>query len=123
MRRIIICGSRGWHDREAISDRLTQLVFDFAPDYPVIVHGGARGADQIAGEEALKHGLLVEVHKPDYDRYKKGAPFVRNKAMASLGGDLCLAFHDGRSTGTLDMIKQAQAHGIPVEVILKKERA
>jgi predicted Rossmann fold nucleotide-binding protein DprA/Smf involved in DNA uptake len=48
-RRVIVCGSRRWHDREAISERLGALVNELAPDYPTIVHGGAHGADTDCG--------------------------------------------------------------------------
>lgn len=116
--RVIVCGSRRWHDREAISEKLGELVLRFAPHYPTIVHGAARGADRIAGEEALKHGLLVEEHPADWERYgKKRAGHVRNELMAKLGADLCVAFWDGRSTGTASMIDKARAHQIPVEVV------
>lgn len=114
--RVIVCGSRKWHDRKRIADRLG----DVPPD-SVIVHGGAKGADRLAEQEAQKWGLLVEPpHLPDYDTYgPKVAPLKRNEYMASLGADLCIAFWDGRSNGTEHMMEQAKKHGIPVEVIMK----
>ena len=113
MTRVIVCGSRHWRDRKMIIDRLCDL-----PGDTTIVHGGAQGADKIAGQEAEKLGLLVEVHKPDYERWsKKRAPLERNERMAELGADLCIAFWDGRSTGTTHMIGQARERRIPVEVI------
>lgn len=118
--RVIVCGSRRWHDRKVIELRLHDLVLASAPDYPVIVHGGARGADRIAGEEAQKAGLLVEVHRPDYAALgPKRAPLVRNEDMAAAGADLCIAFWDGRSTVTAHMIAQAKCHGISVEIVEK----
>lgn len=118
-RRVIVCGSRRWHDREAISERLGALVHEFAPDYPVIVHGGARGADRIAGEEALKHGLLVEEHQAWWQGHGKAAGPIRNEEMAALGADRCIAFWDGRSTGTADMIARARKRAIPVEIVTR----
>jgi hypothetical protein len=41
----------------------------------------------------------------------------RNEKMARRGADLCLAFPNGSSAGTDDMIRRAQRHGIPVEVM------
>lgn len=115
--RVIVCGSRRWHNRAVIEARLADLVLATAPNYPTIVHGCARGADRIAGEEALKAGLLVEEHPADWDRYGKRAGLIRNEAMAALGADLCLAFWDGRSTGTAHMLDRAREHDIPFEVI------
>jgi hypothetical protein len=120
--RIIICGSRNWADRERIADRLYDLEGLDQFTYPItIVHGNAKGADRIAHQEAQKLGLLVEPHP--YQPFisptvsAKRAPLERNTHMAALGADLCIAFWDGRSTGTRDMLDKAEAAGIPVEVI------
>lgn len=113
--RVIVCGSRKWTDREAIANRLFDLPVD-----SVIVHGAAPGADSIAHQEAQKLGLVVEPHRyQDFigpDVSPKRAPLVRNEHMASLGADLCLAFWDGRSSGTADMVDRAERHGIPHEL-------
>jgi hypothetical protein len=121
---VIVCGSRGWTDRERIADRL----FDVPTD-ATIVHGAAKGADRIAEQEAQKLGLLVEPH--DYRQFiglpgmgsvvtPKTAPIMRNAHMADLGADLCIAFWDGRSTGTLDMMSKAVRVGIPVDVVMER---
>lgn len=112
--RVIVCGSRNWQDRDAIANRLFDL-----PTDTVIVHGAARGADHIAGQEAEKLGLLVENHpvtKDDYAHYGNRAYFLRNRRMAQLGAGLCLAFWDGRSRGTSMMVDLAEKHGIPIEL-------
>ena len=116
--RVIVCGSRRWRDREKIADRLFDLGLVTDNLGCTLVSGGAGGADNICEQEGQKLGLLVEVHKPDYDAYPgKQAPLRRNEKMAGLGADLCLAFWDGRSTGTAHMMAQAGKAGIPVEVI------
>lgn len=112
--RIIVCGSRGWHDRERVADRLFDL-----PVSSIIVHGAARGADRIAEQEGQKLGLLVEAHPADWEKYGKSAGYRRNELMASLGADLCIAFWDGRSLGTQHMMDLAKKYGITVEVVMK----
>jgi hypothetical protein len=114
--RVLVCGSRNWHDRDRISARLAQLP---GADDTVIVHGNARGADRLAGEEANKLGLLVEVCPADWERHGKQAGIIRNEQMAAAGADLCIAFWDGRSTGTFDMMKRATTHGIPLDIVRK----
>lgn len=117
--RVIVCGSRKWHDRRAIADRLNELVLERGwrfPD-PVIVHGAARGADRLAEEEAGKSGLLTEAHPANWDLHGKSAGLIRNLAMANLGAELCLAFWDGQSTGTAHMVAECRKRGIPVEVV------
>ncbi len=115
MTRIIVCGSRGWTDRERVADRL----FDVPTD-ATIVHGDTKGADRLAHQEAEKLGLLVEPHPADWDKHGKGAGPYRNTEMAKLGADLCIAFWDGRSRGTLDMIQRAVLFSIPVDVVMER---
>ena len=114
--RVIVCGSRRWHDRDRITTALADL-----PGESVIVHGNAAGADRIAHQEAQKLGLLVEPHPAEWDVYGKAAGPVRNQKMAALGADLCIAFWDGRSKGTAHMMKEAEARGIPVDVVYRPE--
>lgn len=117
--RIIVCGSRGWHDRQRIASRL----FD-VPVTSLIVVGynperdTPKGADRLAYQEAQKLGLRLEPHPALWDVHGKKAGFVRNEEMAERGAALCIAFWDGRSTGTFDMMKRAERHAIPVEVVM-----
>lgn len=116
MTRIIVCGTRSWSNRQRIADRLS-----YAPPDATIVHGAAKGADRIAEQEAQKLGLLIERHPhADYPG-GKNAPHVRNQAMAELGAAQCIAFWDGRSTGTLSMMEKAVRAGIPVDVVMDKD--
>lgn len=117
--RVIVCGSRGWRDRRAISDRVAALALDPRIEFPpLLVHGRApRGADRIVADLAARAGLPDEPHPADWERHGKRAGFVRNEEMAALGADLCIAFWDGTSRGTADMIARAEKHGIPVEIV------
>jgi YspA, cpYpsA-related SLOG family len=112
--RVIVCGSRDWEDRERVELRLSQL-----PPSPTttIVHGAALGPDRIAGSFGSLLGMTVEEHPAEWDRLGKSAGRVRNEKMALLGADLCIAFWDGESKGTKDMIDRCHLHGIPVEII------
>ena len=126
--RVIVTGSRDWGDRLIIEERLSYL-----PGTTTIVHGAARGVDRMAEQEAQKHGFLIERHPaewhihgelnglvpckcPPEKKVCKLAGFRRNEEMAFLGADLCLAFWDGSSKGTLDMMERAAKYGIPIDV-------
>lgn len=120
--RVIVCGSRSWHNRAPIIARL----YDLPTDSVIIVgydpdRDTPPGVDRIAYQEAQKLGLMVEPHPAANfvnDKISpKVAPLVRNTHMASLGADLCIAFWDGHSTGTAHMRDRAREKGIPVEVI------
>jgi hypothetical protein len=84
----------------------------------IIVHGGARGADRMAGELAHALGLQERVMLPDWNSYGHRAGFIRNLAMLDLDPERVLAFWDGASTGTGHTIAEARRRGIPVDVTL-----
>lgn len=118
MTRIIVCGSRSWHDRQKIESTLYDLALEFGADL-TIVHGCAKGADRIAEQEAQKAGLLIERHPAEWERFGKAAGPMRNVVMAERGADLCVAFWDGRSTGTAHMLTEAEKRGIPTRIVMK----
>lgn len=111
--RVIVCGSRNWTDREQIANRL----FDLPPG-SLIVHGNAKGADRIAGQEAEKLGHYVEPWDALWNLWGKRAGPIRNEAMAKAGADLCIAFWDGKSRGTQHMVDMAEKYGIPLDLVV-----
>ena len=84
-----------------------------------IVSGGAIGIDACAAEYAKKNGLKMTVFLPQYERYGRAAPIVRNKKIVEYA-DKIVAFWDGKSKGTLSVIKYAEKMGKPCEIILSK---
>lgn len=83
----------------------------------VIVSGGAKGVDSIAAAWARRRGLAVIEHKPDYRRYGKAAPHVRN-ALIVADADRVVAFRDGKSRGTKSTIDKALKHGKQVDIVM-----
>jgi hypothetical protein len=120
--RVIVCGSRDWGDGGAIHTALSGLPGEHREI--TIVHGVCsrkvggiqRSADMLADFYARELGFDVERHPADWDRYGKAAGVIRNQKMAELGADLLIAFQRDGSSGTADMILQAQQRDIPVEV-------
>ena len=90
---------------------------DYIPDTCTeIVSGGAKGIDTCARIWAEKRGLTVTEFLPDYQRYGRSAPMVRNRQIVDYA-DAVLAFWDGKSKGTAYTVKYAQKQGKPVSVI------
>ena len=81
-----------------------------------IVSGGARGVDALAAEYARKNGLKLTEFIPQYEKYGRGAPLVRNREIVEYS-ELVLAFWDGSSAGTLYVINYCKKIGKPIKVI------
>ena len=84
-----------------------------------IVSGGAKGIDTCASEYAKNNGIRLTEFLPEYSRYRRGAPIVRNKKIVDYA-DKIIVFWDGRSRGTLSVIKYAERVGKKLEIILYK---
>lgn len=75
-----------------------------------IVSGGAKGIDTLAAQYAREKGISLTEFLPDYARYGRGAPIVRNKQIVEYADEV-LAFWDGKSRGTLSVIKYCEKIG------------
>ena len=75
--------------------------------------------DSYAEDYAKKNGLKLTVYLPQYERYGRAAPIVRNKKIVDYAEKI-VAFWDGKSKGTLSVIKYAEKTGKPCEIILCK---
>lgn len=64
-----------------------------------IVSGGANGVDLLARRAAKRLGLKYTCCRPNYRRYGRAAPLVRNGEIVALA-DCVLAFWNGYSKGT-----------------------
>jgi hypothetical protein len=82
-------------------------------NFPIssIVSGGAAGADSLAARYAREHGLPLQVFLPDYGRYGRRAPLVRNQYIISCAQQV-VAFWDSRSSGTAHAIGLARQLGL-----------
>lgn len=77
----------------------------------------AKGIDTCAREYALSHGLKLTEFLPDYRRYGRAAPLVRNREIVAYA-DQVLAFWDGKSPGTKYVIDQCKKQKKTVTVHL-----
>ena len=119
----IISGNRYWSGPDL--DQKMRSLFLQMPRTPdgrwdaVIVHGGYGGVDKTADRIARELGLPVLVIKANFRRYGKAAVSMANKEILDLGAGAVYAFHRNlqSSTGTLDMVQQAQQRNIPAFLI------
>jgi len=102
----------------------------------LVLHGGARGADQAIGRAARQLGWPAETLPADWRRYGRGAGPIRNRellhtavqrahALARPGfsaGVQVIAFPGGRGTASLLRQAKAMCAALPIEVIEVTER-
>jgi hypothetical protein len=109
---VVITGSRSWNNREPILQALCSL-----PKDTLVVHGGASGADSMAGEVAEGFGLEVAVIKADWKKHGKRAGPIRNiEMLETFKPNKVIAFWDGESRGTRHTIDEAYLRKIEVEI-------
>ncbi len=106
--KLLIAGSRGITD------------FNLAEHIPsnvtVIISGGAKGIDTLAEQYADEHGLEKIIIKPDYNKYRRGAPLKRNEEMVELADEVLIIW-DGASKGTKYTADYAKKKNKPVTII------
>ncbi len=84
-----------------------------------IISGGASGIDFCAAEFARSKGLKLTEFLPEYEHYGRAAPIVRNKMIVDYA-DKIIVFWDGKSKGSLSVIKYAQKLKKPLEINICK---
>lgn len=114
MFRVIIAGTRTYDDYETLKAYADYKLSRIDEDIE-IVSGGARGADALGERYAKEKGYSVKRFPAEWERYGKRAGPRRNEAMAEYA-DALLAYWDGESRGTKNMIELAKASGLKVGV-------
>jgi hypothetical protein len=115
--KIIIAGSRGFNDYNLLSEKLNTLLKNKIKEYTIVViSGGARGADTLGEVWAAKNKHEFKRFPADWDKYGKKAGYIRNEQMANVA-DVLVAFWDGVSKGTSNMIDIMNKLNKPVRVV------
>lgn len=114
---LIVAGGRDFTDDDLVVREILKLVWKELKDFDVeIIHGAARGADACASLAAKRINLPEHPCPADWAEHGRSAGPIRNRRMAKVGHGL-LAFWDGKSRGTEDMISVMRQQGKDVRVI------
>lgn len=115
--KLIVAGGRDFSDFNLLSQKLNELADGvFQLRKVSIVSGMARGADALGHHFAKMNNVKVYEFPANWDKYGKRAGFIRNDEMAAFSHGL-LAFWDGQSRGTNNMILSMQAMNKPVHIV------
>jgi hypothetical protein len=136
MKKIIVCGSRDYKNKALLEEMLEKIVTPHL-NFELITGDCPTGADKMAWDwfcskswddwidsDVIVESRVVAFKKfpANWKKYGRAAGPRRNAEMADyvLGEEgageeaLCIAFWDGKSKGTKDMIDKARRHGIKV---------
>ena len=116
--KTIIAGSRTFEDYNAFlsllkSDSTAQ---DMLRKTIEVVTGGARGIDTLGALYARSINLKVRIFHAQWGSHGRAAGPIRNKEMANYADSL-IAFWDGKSRGTKNMILEMFKRRKPFHII------
>lgn len=111
--KIIIAGGRTFTDYDFLRDTLDEIL---AVDDFEIISGGAKGVDALGERYAEARGLSVKAFPADWEKYGRAAGPIRNEEMARYADGL-IAFWDGESRGTANMIDISKRYALEIKII------
>lgn len=110
--RIIIAGSREFDDYGMLKEKVDEFLLQIGVnhnDIVTIVSGMAKGADTLGERYAAEKGYPLTRFLARWAIYGKRAGIIRNEEMAKYADHL-IAFWDGKSKGTKNMIDLAREY-------------
>lgn len=140
--RIIIAGGRDFDDYKLLVESVNNILFDLEcrntetgigngsrinEKHKIkFISGMAKGADKLGELFAKERGYRVCAFPADWNKHGRIAGFIRNEQMAVYASEkheefesygVLIAFWDGQSKGTKNMIDNANKYGLEVHVI------
>lgn len=113
--KIIVAGSRNFKDWNLLKQKCDYYLQNI--EEPIeIVSGTAFGADKMGETYAAYRKYSVKRFPALWNTHGKSAGFIRNKTMAEYADHL-IAFWDGESHGTKNMIETAIELGLKVRIV------
>lgn len=115
--RVIVAGSRNFTDYPLLVQKCDAILSDKRRNsHIIIVSGTARGADKLGERYAQERGFEIRRFPANWSRDGNAAGPIRNALMAD-NADALIAFWDGQSRGTKNMIDNAREKGLAVRII------
>ena len=120
--RIIVAGGRDFNNYDLLRSSLTDLLSKLDDELQIeFVSGTCRGADVLGERFAESCGYKIKKFPANWESFGKRAGYIRNCDMAKYANaadhGILVAFWDGLSRGTKNMIDIANRYGLDVKVV------
>ena len=120
--RVIISGGRTFEDYIFLKDMMNEILRPYIDHYDIeIITGYAVGVDRLGDKYAMLNGYTSHVIPALWNKYGEDAGHIRNTEMGDFAKratrSMLVAFWNGKSAGTKDMIDYAEKIGIPVKIV------
>ena len=112
--RVIIAGSRQFDNYDLLCQKCNQLFMSM--DNIEVLSGNSKGGDQLGEKYAVEKGYFIKLFLPEWNKYGKSAGIKRNEKMVK-NADMLIAFWDGKSKGTQNVINIANKLNLKVELV------
>lgn len=119
--RVVVAGKRDFNDFNRLCrfcDNILNAQKEFF-DTITIVSGNALGTDRMGEEYAKLRGYNLMIFPAEWFKYGRRAGIIRNAQMAEYAtsngaAGILIAFWNGESRGTANMIEQAHNRGMDI---------
>ena len=111
--KVIIAGSRNFDDYKILKEFCDKVLAN--QTHIEIVSGTAEGADLLGEKYASEKGYTVKRFPADWEKHGKSAGPIRNEEMAKYADGL-IAFWNGKSKGTKNMINLAKKYKLKIRI-------
>ena len=114
---IAVGGSRFFDNYQMLKKELDSVITNIkCTDSIKIISGHCRGTDFLAEMYAQERGFALELYPAKWSEYGRCAGVIRNMEMVN-NSDLIVAFWDGKSKGTKNLINNAVALSKPCKIV------
>ncbi|CAM1347852.1 DUF2493 domain-containing protein [Tenacibaculum sp. HL-MS23] len=114
--KIIIAGSRNFTNYQKLKHECDKFL-DKQKNIEIISGAHYKGADKLGEKYASEKNINIIKFPADWIKYGKAAGPKRNKQMA-IYADALIAFWDGKSKGTKNIIQLAKQRQLKTRIIL-----
>ena len=115
--RVIIAGSSGFDDYTLFENKCNHFLSEKIKTHNVIIlEGTSYRTQNLIQKFSYENNLIVVPYDAEWGKYDRDAGYKSNEKMIKIA-DALIAFWDGQSKFTEDLIKSAKNNGLKVKVI------